>query len=227
VHNLTSQFHRIKHHPDHDHGTDRVQLECERSYDTEIPTPSAHAPEQIGVLSLARSNEATVSRDDVNREQVVASQPVLAREPAKTATECQPRNTCLRDHSARGCQTEYLGFVVEVTQGAARLDTGNTRLGIHLHTAHHRKVDDQPPIAQGISRDIMTPATNCQYELVSAGEIDGGDDICWPRAASDQTRPLVNHAIPYRASGIVARVSRTQERAAYMCLELCHRRFIQ
>jgi hypothetical protein len=50
---------------------------------------------------------------------------------------------------------------------------------------------------------------------VGAREIDGLDHIGDPSTAGDERRPTVDHAIPDSTGLIVARVARTEQRAAH------------
>src|SRR5215472_3918678 len=64
----------------------------ERSYDPEIPAAAAQRPQQIGVLGFARRYQPAVSHDDFGGEQIVASRPVKAHQPAITAAQGQSGN---------------------------------------------------------------------------------------------------------------------------------------
>src|SRR6476661_4526193 len=97
--------------------------------DPEVAAAAAQAPEQVGVLALARGQEAAVGGDDVRRDQVVAGKAVLALEPADAAAERQTRDAGARDGAAGGREAERLRLAVELAPRQARLRAHGARVG--------------------------------------------------------------------------------------------------
>src|SRR6476469_5970211 len=91
---------------------------------------AAQAPEQVGVLTLARGHEAAVGGDAVRRDQVVAGKAVLALEPADAAAERQARDAGARDGAAGGREAERLRLAVELAPRQARLRAHGARVRV-------------------------------------------------------------------------------------------------
>src|SRR6185503_8230371 len=66
---------------------ERVQSILEIGDDPEVAAATAHRPEEVGILLLARMQHFTVRGDDVHAEQVVAAQTEFAHEPALPAAK--------------------------------------------------------------------------------------------------------------------------------------------
>jgi hypothetical protein len=99
--------------------------------DAEVPAASAQAPQEVGVLVGARLDELAAGRHYVRRHEVVASCPVLAREPAQPATERQPGDAGHRDVPGRRGQAKGLRLAVQPASNRpgsarARRPTGST-----------------------------------------------------------------------------------------------------
>src|SRR5215472_4797189 len=93
----------------------------ERSYDPEIPAAAAQRPQQIGVLGFARRYQPAVSHDDFGGEQIVASRPVKAHQPAITAAQGQSGNADLRISPTGNRQARSLGRAIELAPQHAGL----------------------------------------------------------------------------------------------------------
>ena len=84
---------RIVPRPGHragDHLADRVHAEGEGGGDPEVPAATAaQRPEEIGMLLLAGAQRPAIGVDQLDGDEVVAGEPVLAREKADAAAEGQ------------------------------------------------------------------------------------------------------------------------------------------
>ena len=83
---------------------DRVEPELEAGHDAEVAATAAHGPEQVGVLGLARRDDAAVGGDDLDRHEGVDGQAVLAGEPADAATQGQAGDADAARVAERGRQ---------------------------------------------------------------------------------------------------------------------------
>ena len=63
------------------HRADRLQCELEFGDDTEVPTPAADGPEQVGVVVGGGTQNAPVGRHDLGRDEVVAAEAGEFRQP--------------------------------------------------------------------------------------------------------------------------------------------------
>src|ERR671911_97040 len=88
---------------------------------TEVPTATAHSPEEVRVLCLVGRQQATVGSYDVDRKEVVQGQAMLAYEPAEAATKGEAREACNRNITSGSSQTEGLKIVVKLTPGETGL----------------------------------------------------------------------------------------------------------
>ena len=61
------------------HGRHRVRPVQEGGDDPEIAAAAAQRPEQIGIVLRARGDDGAIRRDDLEGQDIVAGQPVLAR----------------------------------------------------------------------------------------------------------------------------------------------------
>jgi hypothetical protein len=69
---------------------DRLQPELELGDDAEVAAAASQPPEQVRVLVLVDAEAVAVGGDQLVGRDVVARQPVLAREPAHAAAEREP-----------------------------------------------------------------------------------------------------------------------------------------
>ncbi len=83
----------------------RIQPQLERRDHAEVGAGAAHAPEQIGVLILARMQPAAVGGDQVDGPQVVDREAELALEAAHAAPEREPGDSGVSDHAHRARKT--------------------------------------------------------------------------------------------------------------------------
>ena len=125
-----------------------MQLELKRGDDPEIPAAAAHTPEEIGVFGRAGDQQPAIGGDDIDRSQVVSSQPVFARQPAEAPAERETGDARCRDDTARGRQAKDLRLAVEVSPIDAGLGASRARLGVDMDAAQPGEVDDQPAVAE-------------------------------------------------------------------------------
>jgi hypothetical protein len=66
----------------------------------------------------------------------------------------------------------------------------------------------------------VATATDGYQKLVDAGKINGMDNVSGTSTADDESRALVDHCVPDRASFFVALLARTEQFATQASLEL-------
>ena len=184
--------------------------------DPEVAAAAAQAPEQVGVLALARGHEAAVGGDDVRRDQVVAGKAVLALEPADAAAERQARDAGARDGAAGGREAERLRLAVELAPRQARLRAHGARLRVDADPLQGREVDHQAAVAQGLPGDVVAAAPYRQLETLGEAEAERGLDVRDTRAARDRGGPLVDHRVVERARRVVVRIARGDHDSAQL-----------
>lgn len=85
LHHLWRSLDRKHHGAVEDRCVQRMEPELERRRDAEVRTRAAQPPEQVRILVLARAHLLAVGRDEVDADQVVDSQSVLALKAAHAA----------------------------------------------------------------------------------------------------------------------------------------------
>jgi hypothetical protein len=152
----------MEHHPPQHERTHRVQLILERRNDAEVPATAAHTPEEVSVRGGAGGPELAVGRDDVDGDEVIGSEAVLASQPADPATQGESRNAGIRAGAPSGGQTERLGLMVEVDPLGPPFRTDSAPTGVDTYTAHPGQVNHEPPIAHRGARDIVAATPDRQ-----------------------------------------------------------------
>src|SRR5260221_1491258 len=185
-----------------------------RGDDAEVPATSSHPPEEVGVFGRVGRKPLPIGRDQIDRQEVIAREATLAHEETKAAAEGESCNACGRDETTGGCQAESLGLVVELTPGQARFRTSGASGQVDLYPFHPGQVDHEATIADGVAGDTVAAPSDRDEEVVGAGEIDGGDDICDSSTANDEGGVPVDHALPDPSGGFIAIVARAQKRTA-------------
>ena len=81
--------------------TDRMQSELERCRNPKVPAAASDAPEQIWILLFARVCDASLRRDEIDPEEVVAGEALGPREETGPAPQGQSGDAGGGDDSAR------------------------------------------------------------------------------------------------------------------------------
>src|SRR5215813_10191678 len=137
--------------------------------DAKIPPAAPHAPKEVSVFSSAGGQELTVGRDDIDREQVIATQAVFPGQPTHAPTEGEAGNAGIGDDARRGGQVERLGLMVEFPQLDPGLGAGRAPERIDAYAFHLGQVDHEPTVTEGVARNaVPTPADGYQ-QVVGAG----------------------------------------------------------
>jgi hypothetical protein len=199
-----------------------MQLVFERCHDAQIRSRAPYTPEQGG----ARNDQTAIDRHHVDRQQIVASEPELACQPAVAATKRQTGYPGISVDPERGRKTEGLRFMVELAEAQSRLRPRGPPGWVDTDAFHRQQIDHQTAGADGLAGIVM-PTTADRYEkAVFARKANTADDIGRAGTARDQRRALVDHAVPDLAGGIVALIFGAQQFAAKVGCELVDYRVI-
>src|SRR5438132_1122347 len=101
-----------------------------------------------------------LSGHDVNREEVIAGQPVLAHQPALSATERQAGDTSARNRATCNSQSESLGLVIELAPGESGFGAHGAPRRVDTHAFHSAEVDYHSAVADGTSGDVVPTTTH-------------------------------------------------------------------
>lgn len=148
---------------------DGMEPVAERRDHPEIAATSPQPPEQVGVLRLARDDGPPVRGDDFGGHQVVATEPVLGRQPALTPAEGQTTDPGVGHPTSGRGQQVLLRSGIDVqpgTSAACRRDSG---LGVDRDVAHPGEVDDHA-VAQRRTSDPVSAALHRHAQAGFSGD---------------------------------------------------------
>src|SRR5712691_3669414 len=94
---LEASIDRKRDHTHEDRPFERMQPELERRGNAEIRASAAQTPEQVRILLVGSADLLAVRGDEIDREQVVDCQAVLALESAHAAAQRQAGDTRVAD----------------------------------------------------------------------------------------------------------------------------------
>src|SRR5262249_60330535 len=106
-----------------------------------------------------------------------------------------------------------LPFPVEFAPRVSALSTRCAADRIDVNALHERQVKHQSALANSPAGNIMTAATHCQFEPVSAREVYRVNDVGVAHAAGNQRGPTIDQTVVYPPYLIVPGVIGTQEHA--------------
>src|SRR5262249_13842341 len=107
-----------------------MELKLEGCRNAEVSTATAHGPEKIGLLLLARAHALAFGGDKFDGAKIVEGKTVFANQPAQPTAESEPSNSCTGHNTARDRQGVQLRLAVELTPGDATLRPRRASLGI-------------------------------------------------------------------------------------------------
>jgi hypothetical protein len=203
---------RQQHGPAEDHAN-REQPELEAGHDAEVAAAAADRPEQVRMLGLVCDELATVGGHDLDREQRIDRQAVLAHQPTDPAAEGQARDAHRARVAERGGQAMGRDRLGELDRREAWLGPGDPRVGVDVQTAHVGEVEDEPAVDRAMAGHAVTPATHGELELVVTREEDGEGDVAGVGSPNNRKRPGVDGGLMDVAGGFVLVITRPDETA--------------
>jgi hypothetical protein len=97
--------------------------------------------------------------------------------------------------------------VVDVAPRRAALDAHGAGRRIDVDAAHRRQVDDERVVPHAEAAGVVAAASHGQKRAALAREVHGGDGVGGVRAARDEARMAVDHAVVDGACVVVAGIS--------------------
>ena len=192
-----------------------------------VPAAPAYAPKEIRVFRGAGGQEAPISRDQIDREQIITREPVFPGQPTQTPAQREARDARRGVRAAGGGQAKRLGLMIELAPRDPAFRTGCPAHGVNTHALHPRQINHETAVTHRVAWDVVATAPHRHQQTVGAGALHGIDDVGNPSAAGNQRGPFVDHTVPHRAGGIIAGVAREDEGAAQTSLELLESRFVK
>jgi hypothetical protein len=151
---------------------------------------------------------------EVDGEQVVDGQPVLAHQVPEAAAEGQPPDPRVADEPARRGEPAAGRRAVELAPQHAARRARRARLGVDRDGLHQRQVDHHAAVAHAMPSDRVAAAADRDDQVAFAREADRLDDVVGARAAGDERREAVDRAVPDAARLVVALLPSPHERSA-------------
>ena len=160
-----------------------------------LPPPPRIAQKRSGFESADAVRTLPSALTTCGLDEVVAREAVLAPQPAVAAAEREPGDAGVRDHAARRDQPERLGLPVDVRPERAALHVRQASLGVDLHAAHRREVDQHAAVDRRQPGDRVAAAAHRHDQAVVAREVHRVDHVGRARAADHQRGLPVVHRV--------------------------------
>src|SRR5207247_2064978 len=157
--------------------TDGMESELERRRNAKVPAAASDAPEQIRILLFARTGDAPIRRDEIDREEVVAGQALLPGEETGSAPQGQSGDAGGGDDSAGRRQPDALRRRIEFAPCNSSADDRGASLRVDSDVFHQRQIDDEAVVAHRVSRHIVSTASDGQGESMVPREADRLDPV--------------------------------------------------
>ncbi len=193
---------REQEHAAQHHRPDRVQRELEFGDDAEVAAAALESPEQLGVLVRTGGDQPAVGRDQLGRQQVVASQPVQPLEPAAAAAEDEAGDARAGNAPAGGGQTEGLRLAIELAPREAGLRAHAPPGSVHAHALHGRQVQQEPAFDGGVAGHRVPAPAHRKRHAVLAREVDGSHHVGRAGGARDHRGPPIEHGVECGPAGV-------------------------
>jgi hypothetical protein len=160
-----------------DRRTHGVECELQRGDDPEVATAAFARPQQVRVLLLVGAELPPVRRDQLDGHQVVAGQPVLAFQPAGSATERQAADARDRYPTPGRRQAVHLRRPVELAPGAAGAHPGSPCHRVDVDRLHRPDVDHEPVVVGRLPGHRVTAGAHGHREPVQSGSVEGESNV--------------------------------------------------
>ena len=188
-------------------GAEWLEPELERGRDPEVPAGAAQAPEELGLLGLARADEPAVGGDELDGAQVVDREPEVPLQPADSAAERQPGDARVADDPDRADEAVRLRGDVELAEQRAAVRPGRPRsadpprprASADMSTSEPAVAPPSPAALWPPDRTVISRSCS-RANRIAVGDLRGG------RRAGDDGRPPIVDRVPQAARIVVAGV---------------------
>ena len=185
---------------------DRIEAELEARHHAEVATAAADGPEQVGVLLLARGDDAALGGDQLDGDERVDRQAVLADQPTDAAAERQAGQADaagVAEWRREPVGTRRRGVLA---RGQAGLGPRETPLGVDVQALHAAQVEDDPALARAEAGQAVRTATDRELESGVSGEDDRPRDVGGTGRLDDQRWMAIDRPVVDQASRVVGLV---------------------
>ena len=153
-----------------------------------------------------------VSGDDVRRDQVVAGEAVLRRQPSVAATGREAAHAGRRDAAARSRETECLGFTIELAPEDAAAAAYRPLRTVNVNALQQREIEQQSTFRRAVPGDAMPAAANGNRQPGDPRLLHGRADVDRAAGPNHERRPTVDRAVVHTARDVVFRIIRIEQR---------------
>ena len=164
------------------------------------------------MLGLAGDDLSAVGGHDLDCDERIDGEAVLADQPADAAAERQPGDADGARVAERRGQAVGGGRLGELDRGEARLCPGDPRVGVDAQAAHVGEVEDDATVDGAVARHAMAAAADRELELVVASEQDGPRHVACVGRADDCEWSGVQGRLVHPAGSLVLLVARQNQR---------------
>jgi hypothetical protein len=183
-----------------------VQAELEAGDDAEVAAAAAQRPEQLRVAVSVGAQPPAVGAHDLDGQQVVDRQPVLADQVADPAGQGDPPDPDRGGVAEPGRQAALGRRGGVLAGGQAGLGPGGARLGVDLQRAQAPKVEHDPPVGGAVPGRAVAAAADRQLLPALVRQGDDRGDVVRAGGLDDQRRVAVKAAVEDLAGLVVAGV---------------------
>ena len=194
-------------------GTERMEAELQGRDDPEVGAGPTHRPEQVRMVSLARSHVRAVSRHELDGRQVVEGQAESSLEPADAAAERQAGDAGVPDGPDGADEAMRLGRAVEFAEMRPAIRACEAAVRVDGDAAHPRQVDDDAIVAGREAGDAVASAADRDPEVRLARVPDGCDDILHALRPNDQPGPPIVEGAPDASRVVIVGLARSDDLA--------------
>ncbi len=191
--------------PPEDAGVDlgeRVEGQLEGGHDPEAASAAAQRPEEVGLGVAVDAQRTAVGGHELDGEDAVRAQAVLAPEEAQPSTERVADDPDVRRGAGERRQPVLRGRLDDVLPQRAGLDAGDSRLRVDQHALHALRLQEQRSLQGAQRRGPVTGALRRDTPATGAGELDCCDDLGGRLRQRDRLRPLVGGEVPGLACAV-------------------------
>ena len=181
---------------------ERVEPEVEPGDDPEVPAGATDAPEQLGLLGLARPDDAAVGGDELDRGDAVERETEPSLQPADATAERQSGDAGVAHDADRAHEPVRLPRDVELAQQRAAVRVRHPSRRVHLDPAHRGQVDDEAIVHARVAGRTVPTRPDGDLQRTVAAEPDRGRDLGRARRTDDDRGPQVVDRVP-QAPGVV------------------------
>ena len=189
---------------------DRVQLHLERRHDAEVAAAPAQRPEELGLVLVVDAPELPVGRDQLDREDAVRREPVLAGVPADAAAERVARDADVGRRAVQRGEAELRGARHDVLPLRPRADARDAPLDVDLDAAQLVGAEQDHVVHRAERLGVVAGPLRGDLQAVRRREADDLGDVPLVLGHGDRRGLLGEGEVERQRRGVPARAGRAR-----------------